>query len=129
MSTNWADFAEDEDGDLDLQVELPERTETPVDAKGIKRVTFYERKEDGSVVKVSQRIKVIELRQKTPLRTIERRKNWTPFGKAKDGPEDGVTYTSAEEIFMQTPQEDEEEEQKDGLAEVIIAQVRRMFVS
>lgn len=38
MSTNWADFADDEDADIDLQVELPERTETPVDERGIKKV-------------------------------------------------------------------------------------------
>ena len=73
MSTNWADFAEDDDGEMDLQVELPERTETEVDERGIKKVTYYERKDDGQIMKVTQRVKVIELRQKTPLRTIRRR--------------------------------------------------------
>jgi len=40
MSTSWADFAEEEDGEVDLQVELPARTETAPDAKGIKKVLF-----------------------------------------------------------------------------------------
>lgn len=124
-STNWADFAEDEDGDLELQVELPERTETPVDAKGIKKVTFFERKEDGTVIKVTQRVKVIELRQKTPLRTLERKKKWKAFGK---GPEDGVTYLSAEEIFMQTPQEDEDEEKQDDFAQTVLDAVAQATI-
>lgn len=83
-------------------------------------MTFYERKDDGSVVKVTQRIKVIALRQKTPLRTLERRKNWKPFGKAAAGPEEGATYLSAEEIFMQTPQEDEDEDKNDDFAETVL---------
>ena len=92
MSANWADFAEDDDDAVELlQVELPERTETPVDDRGIKKVVYYERNDDGTITKVTQRIKVINLRQKTPVRTQERRANWKPFGKASAGPEEGIT--------------------------------------
>lgn len=38
MTKNWADFAEDDDGDLEQQIELPERTET-IDEKGHKIVS------------------------------------------------------------------------------------------
>lgn len=123
MSTNWADFAEDEDGEMELQAELPPRTETPVDAKGNKKIIYYERKANGGIMKVTQRIKVIKLRQSTPVRTVARRANWKPFGKCANGPEDGVTYVSAEEIFMQTPEEDEDEDKQDDLAGTILKEV------
>lgn len=146
MSANWADFAEEEDGDLDLQVDLPERTETEVDSRGIKKVlhivcfrllfysirgilvkldflsylkflttqvTFFERDENGGIVKVTQRVKVIKLRQKTALRTLERRKTWAPFGKAANGPEEGITYESHEEVFMLSPEEEAAEDDED----------------
>lgn len=68
---------------------------------------FYERRDDGSVVKVTQRVKVIKLRQQIPLRALKRRKEWKPFGKAAAGPEEGVTYVSKDDVFMITPAEDD----------------------
>ena len=51
------------------------------------------------------------------------REQWKPFGKAAKGPEDGVTYLSAEEVFMQTPEEDEEEEKNDDFADNLVKQI------
>lgn len=125
MTKNWADFAEDDDGDLEQHVELPERTET-IDEKGHKIATFYERKEDGTIMRVKQMLKVIELRQKTPIRSLERRKIWKAFGNAAEGhkKEDKITYLSAEEIFMLTPKQDEEDDNKSDFADGILKQVQ-----
>jgi hypothetical protein len=129
MTKNWADFAEDDDGDLEQHVELPERTET-IDEKGHKIATFYERKEDGTIMRVKQMLKVIELRQKTPIRSLERRKTWKVFGNAAEGhkKEDKITYLSAEEIFMLTPKQDEEDDQKSDGADGIVKLVCQYWI-
>mmetsp|Transcript_10836 Transcript_10836/g.19794 ORF Transcript_10836/g.19794 Transcript_10836/m.19794 type:complete len:276 (-) Transcript_10836:224-1051(-) len=76
-----------------MDSDLPPRSETEVDEKGMKVVTEYKKNESGQTVKVTTKIQVTKEQVKVSRRVAERKK-WSRFGNVKDksDKEDMITF-------------------------------------
>ena len=98
----WADFLDDDGGDLDLDLDLGELLPPPVvvgpDAKGIKTVTEYRIDGEGNKVKVTTTKRVRTVRRS---RSAIERRSWPKFGDAAtEAAGSRLTMVSTEEILL-----------------------------
>jgi len=83
----------------DIDISLPKGYSTKPDTDGIYEKVYF-KKEDGKILKVTQKINRKLHQTKTLKRVINRKKNWVPFGKATSKDNSGSCFIG-DEVFME----------------------------
>jgi len=89
------------------------RFESKPDKDGIKTIVEYLRDEDGRRVKITRRVKVTK-KAVRENKNVMKRRQWKKFGACTGlppGPEDNVTYTTAEKIVLDLTGKAKEQEE------------------
>jgi len=112
-STNWADEVGEE---LDRYA-----PKAYTDDKGLKVYVEFHKNDEGRMVKVTRKVKLV-LKKEQVNKAVAERKKWAKFGEEKNSPPGPNLQTTSvgEQIFLklsanQNFQEDEEAKQKDQL--------------
>eukprot|EP00743_Colponemidia_sp_Colp-15_P000989 GILK01001093.1.p1 GENE.GILK01001093.1~~GILK01001093.1.p1 ORF type:complete len:299 (+),score=57.11 GILK01001093.1:37-897(+) len=108
-------------GDLDDEADysaLKTRIESSVDAEGYKTIIEYKTNDKGQKVKVTKKVRLVQEEVRLN-KAVEERKKWQKFGLAAGaapGLEDGITYSSYDEVYVEAPKTKAEAEQPDELS-------------
>jgi translation initiation factor 3 subunit G len=91
------------------EIKFPSVTESEPDKDGIITIIEYKINENNQKIKIIKKIRRHMYQVKIYQSAIERQKNWVKFGKALENTKN-TTYISPEEIFMEVPNDKDEEE-------------------
>lgn len=98
--------------------ELPEKSESAVDAKGFKTRVEYKFNDRKQKVKVTSKVRVIQETVRTPVTALERRQRMAKFGNAVGvTDESNITITDKNEVRMLAPKDSEAEDAAGGQSE------------
>eukprot|EP01104_Vermistella_antarctica_P019626 TRINITY_DN778_c0_g1_i1.p1 TRINITY_DN778_c0_g1~~TRINITY_DN778_c0_g1_i1.p1 ORF type:complete len:304 (-),score=77.86 TRINITY_DN778_c0_g1_i1:186-998(-) len=117
-ASNWGDDSDDENDeivDVGEQIQYPSRFETGPDANGVRTITVYREKEDGTKIKHVRRVRVVE-REVRVNKNVEARRHWVKFADCEGCPpghEPAVNCTGKDEVDIEFPKFEKKQEEED----------------